>query len=487
MQINAAEFVIDNLNSATNALSIRSHDDQGDVFPEGHHGDSAQPGNPHDRGRLHDLQGLGCRSALCRGDRRAGQWPARDLQRGARGSRRRPGATTSRSRRSPGRRRRCPRGSPAGSDGARRRLGSGHGSRHPARLRSRTHVRIAGDVEAVRAGVALAGRETDPRRHAGPRRRRRAVVDDAQLAPRAGCGAVERCGRRRTPGRAGPGPRKSRSRRSAHAALPHRRRCPPAARPPRNSTACGCSPGPHTAFMHQWLPYEKYTYRCPGGRTSPRCAAFGRRNAWLPGSSAPRYASTSTMRAARRTPSPVRTSTLLSSSGATVERVAVVERRGSGAAQRRVRSHVLLCAARRSRAASSCRATGSGPATARRGAAPHRAARARASARHSGPRRGSFDTSSSSGTPRSTAWRTSRADDRVRLPERRALLDEVLGEVGRRAHRVVGGGGHRACRRTRRSRSGPRARAATARTCRARRTAAPCPPAGHGCTRAADP
>ena len=30
------------------------------------------------------------------------------------------------------------------------------------------------------------------------------------------------------------------------------------------------------------------------------------------------------------------------------------------------------------------------------------------------------------------------ADDRVRLAERRAALDEVLGEIGRRAHRIVG-------------------------------------------------
>ena len=104
-----------------------------------------------------------------------------------------------------------------------------------------------------------------------------------------------------------------------------------------------------------------------------------------------------------------------------------------------------------------------------------------------GPSAGSAATSSPSGVA-SSRWRRTRfADDGVGIAERRAAGDEPLGEVGRRGRLGVGGGLPSArVERRRRDHPGERAeRRAT--PGRPSRTAAPCPPAGRGCRRAAGP
>ena len=113
---------------------------------------------------------------------------------------------------------------------------------------------------------------------------------------------------------------------------------------------------------------------------------------------------------------------------------------------------------------------------------------ARAAPAQSGPRRGSFEHELVERHAALDRLPHERADDRVRLAERRALLarDARRGRsprsIGLSAAAVI------AVVDELDGREQPgRARAATARTCRARRTAAPCPPAGRGCTRAAGP
>ena len=114
-------------------------------------------------------------------------------------------------------------------------------------------VRVAGDVEAPRLLVALARREADARRDAGPHGRRRAVVDDAQRSTdqrRAVEGPVD--GERLT--QTARAPRTGRDRAPPSGAAPASRRDRAPARPRAAAPRARRSPGPHTAFMHQWFP-----------------------------------------------------------------------------------------------------------------------------------------------------------------------------------------------------------------------------------------
>ncbi len=178
---------------------------------------------------------------------------------------------------------------------------------------------------------------------------------------------------------------------------------------------------------------EIHVERARRGRTSSALRGVRPRNAWLPGSSSARYASTST----RRAETPLPTSTLLSSSGRDVERVAVEERRGQcvGREPRLLTLHALAGLVE-------LRGDRLGTGAARRGAPAHRAARLEEHEevgtearvvrdqlleRHAALDRLAHD----------------RADDRVRLAERRALAHQVLGDVGGGVERAVGAGGHR--------------------------------------------
>src|SRR5262249_35185640 len=87
--------------------------------------------------------------------------------------------------------------------------------------------------------------------------------------------------------------------------------------PERKSTALAHPVSPHTTLAHQCMPYVKYTYKWPGGPNMTRLRGVSPRYAWLPGSSSPAYASTSTSRTATRGNSGwSATSSLLSRSGA---------------------------------------------------------------------------------------------------------------------------------------------------------------------------
>ena len=73
----------------------------------------------------------------------------------------------------------------------------------------------------------------------------------------------------------------------------------------------------HTAFIIQWWPYVKYTYRCPGPSNIVALRKPLRRKPWLAGSPGS-YASVSTIVPDRRVPSgSLRTSVRPSRSGAT--------------------------------------------------------------------------------------------------------------------------------------------------------------------------
>ena len=112
------------------------------------------------------------------------------------------------------------------------------------------HVLVAGHVEAKRQLLALADAEPDAARDTRTRRRRDAVVDDADPAAHE-IGAVVRAvdaERLTEPARARAEVAVALGRRRAARASRRSRRAAPR---PRSSTACGCSPGPHTAFMHQ--------------------------------------------------------------------------------------------------------------------------------------------------------------------------------------------------------------------------------------------
>ena len=105
----------------------------------------------------------------------------------------------------------------------------------------------------------------------------------------AGRRARRRC---RAPDRADPGRRRAapaRPLRGAPASARFRR----AGSSARSSTAAPVPSSAQTTFAHQWIPYERYTYRWPGG---PNMAAFRvvrPRYEWLAGSSGA-YASVST-------------------------------------------------------------------------------------------------------------------------------------------------------------------------------------------------
>ena len=134
-----------------------------------------------------------------------------------------------------------------------------------------------------------------------------------------------------------------------------------------------------------------------------------------------------------------------------------------------------------------CSATDAGPAppgvVRRRTAAP-----GSSSASASGPRSGSVSTSSSRATPRSAECAHQRADAGVRVAERHALLRPAT-RRGRPPPTCWPSAA--ACIRAVTSSAvasspaiAPTARAGTG---RARRTTAPCPPGGRGCTRAGGP
>ena len=76
------------------------------------------------------------------------------------------------------------------------------------------------------------------------------------------------------------------------------------------------------------------------------------------------------------------------------------------------------------------------------------------------------------------------ADDAVSLAERQPAADEQVGDVGGGAHLVGGGGGHPLAVELDARAAFRRATAGRARSCRRRRTAAPCPPGGPCCRRA---
>ena len=195
------------------------------------------------------------------------------------------------------------------------------------------------------------------------------------------------------------------------------------------------------------------------------------------------------MRAARRRPSAVRrTSSLLSSCGRERQRVARVERAGQDAPAPHAGScSQRACSSSRARAFTSCSATDAGPGPARRGAPQHRRARLEQRERlgpevgvgqhqlverHAALRRLAHERADDGRAPRGTA-RPARTSHSAR-----STAADVLA-VGRRLHARR--------HRPRRWRAARRSRRAPAGTGRARRTAAPCPPGGRGCTRAGGP
>lgn len=45
--------------------------------------------------------------------------------------------------------------------------------------------------------------------------------------------------------------------------------------------------GPHTTFTHEWMPWLRYTYRCPGSPHMVELRAVRPMRAWEPGSGIP--------------------------------------------------------------------------------------------------------------------------------------------------------------------------------------------------------
>ena len=264
-----------------------------------------------------------------------------------------------------------------------------------------------------------------PRRARRARRspgRRAAVSRRRRCGPGRARGRRRRTtGRRRTPARGLPGPdARGHGRAAPWSAASRITSSPASGAAARSSTACGVARTAHRVHAPVDPVLEVHVQRAG--------PAEHRR---VPRRLAPVRVAAGIVRAGVRLdldearPTPVPRPAPCSAAPARRERVAVVER-----ARASPRSSQSRCSSSRTVAASSWRATGSGPpppgVVRRRTALP-----GSSSGNASGPRRGSFATSSSSGTPRSTACRTSAADERVRLTERRPLLDEVLGEVGR--------------------------------------------------------
>jgi hypothetical protein len=169
--------------------------------------------------------------------------------------------------------------------------------------------------------------------------------------------------------------------------------------------------------------------------------------------------------------------------GRELERVTVVERSGQGSAAcsgpaRRHRASHSRCPCKRSRAASSWRATGTGPAppgvVLRRTALP-----GSRSPRQSGPRRGRSMVCSTGRRAQPPGGPTT--DDRARLA--RVPPRQVLGEVGGGAQRIVGRRDHAGVDEL----GGRDEPAQRERRAAERRTAVPCLPAGRGCRRAGVP
>ena len=175
-------------------------------------------------------------------------------------------------------------------------------------------VLVAGDVEAVGQLVALAGAEADPRRDAGPgagggmpsstmrsgprtRSCRRGAVDGERLAEPARA-------RQRDRGRASPC-----SPALAHRVEPGERR-----RGAQQHRVRLLARSAHRVHAPVVAVAEVHVQPCRAGRTSSRCAACGRGTR---GSRDRRRRGTPRPRRWRRPTTPLPTSTLLSSSGAT--------------------------------------------------------------------------------------------------------------------------------------------------------------------------